>query len=61
MKYDMLIEIIKDKIKDLEESKNLWLKQLDECPFDSTAEQEVNEKSAQIRTLNYILEKAGEL
>lgn len=61
MKFEMLVELIQKEINDLEESKDLWLKQLDECPFDSTAESQVNEISAKIRCLKSIIEQSKEL
>lgn len=60
MKYDMLIEIIKNRIKELEETKQLWLFELDKNESE-LANERLNMIYYQIQELKHILERAKEL
>lgn len=60
MKYDMLIEIIKNRIKELEETKQVWLFELDKNESE-LANERLNMIYYQIQELKHILKKANEL
>lgn len=60
MKYDMLIEIIKNRIKELEETKQIWLFELDKNESE-LANERLNMIYYQIQELKHILERANEL
>ena len=60
MKYDMLIEIIKNRIKELEETKQVWLIELDKNESE-LANERLNMIYYQIQELKHILERANEL
>ena len=60
MKYEMLIEIIKNRIKELEQTKDIWLVELDKNESE-LANERLNMIYYQIQELKHILERANEL
>ena len=54
---ELLIEFIKNEIKDLEETKDFYLEQLDKNPLDEVAEQRIHELHYGIIELKRVLDK----
>ena len=60
MKYDLLIELIKKRIKELEQTKDVWLIELDRNESE-LANERLNMIYYQIQELKHIIERANEL
>lgn len=60
MKYDLLIELIKKRIKELEQTKDVWLIELDRNES-ALANERLNMIYYQIQELKHILEQSKEL
>ncbi len=60
MKYDLLIELIEKRIKELEQTKDVWLIELDRNESE-LANERLNMIYYQIQELKHILEQSKEL
>jgi len=60
MKYDLLIELIEKRIKELDQTKDVWLNESERCES-ILANERLNMIYYQIQELKYILERANEL
>ena len=60
MKYDLLIELIEKRIKELEQTKDVWLIELDRNESE-LANERLNMIYYQIQELKHILELSKEL
>lgn len=60
MKYDLLIELIEKRIKELEQTKDVWLIELDRNESE-LANERLNMIYYQIQELKHIIEQSKEL